>query len=120
VGVPGRKTDELAIAALATGATVEEAAQRAGIGQSTLYRRLQKPEFQAAVRELRAQAVREAAGKLAAAMTKAVGVLEALLSSTSEGVRFRSADRLIDHAVKVAEVLDLERRIQDLERRLAE
>jgi len=43
----GRKeADEALLQALACGATVETAAQRAGIGERTAYRRLADPEFQ--------------------------------------------------------------------------
>ena len=46
----GRKMDA-AVAALLTQRNVEEAAQAAGIGATTLWRWLKQPEFQAAYRE---------------------------------------------------------------------
>ncbi|WP_171471370.1 hypothetical protein [Frigoriglobus tundricola] len=63
--------------------------------------------------------MRSAAGRLAVAMSKAAGVLEALLTSETETTRLRAADRLLDHAVKTAEVLELEQRVEELERMAA-
>lgn len=113
-----RPVDDLLAASLAAGATVAEAAAAANVGESTVYRRLKDSEFKAKVRELRDSMVARAAGKLSDLMTAAVGVLEELLSSTTESIRLRAAVSTIDQAVRLKEIYELADRIKVLEERL--
>lgn len=115
-----RSADEQLAAALATGSRIVDAATTAGVSESTVYRRLKNGNFAARVRELRGEMVNRAAGKLADSMSEAADVLRSLLASKSESVRIRAADLLIVHAVRIAELADLQLRVTELERRAAE
>jgi hypothetical protein len=69
---------------------------------------------------LRAGFIASAAGRLAEGMTQAADTLRKLLSSESESIRLRAADRLLEIGVKVVELQELQSRVEELERRLAE
>jgi hypothetical protein len=63
------KGDAALIVALAGGATVRDAARRAHVGERTVYRRLDEPDFRRQVQDARAGMVAQAVGKLADAAT---------------------------------------------------
>jgi hypothetical protein len=70
-----RKADAALILALACGATPESAAQKAGFGLRTGYRRLAEPAFRAQGTEVRVELVRRVAGMLMAAGLGAIKTL---------------------------------------------
>jgi hypothetical protein len=114
-GRPRRGADEALALALATGATVRDAASTAGIGERTAHRRLDDPAFHKRVSELRAALIDAAAGKVATAMTAAAHTLEGLLAAESETVRLAAAKALIELGVKLRDSTDHEQRLKALE-----
>lgn len=115
-----RNADELLAAALAAGRTVRDAAGAAGVSERTAYRRLSDPVFTQHVAALRDEMVRAAAGRLADGMAAAADILRALLADADPHIRHKAAVKLIELGVKVAELADIQRRVEDLERRAAE
>lgn len=115
-----QNADERLAAELASGKTVREAATVTGLSERTAFRRLDDPTFKARVAELRSETVRTAAGRLVDGMTEAANVLRSLLADPDPNIRHKSAVKLIDLAVKVTELADLERRVEELEQRCAE
>ena len=113
----GRKQEE-AIAALLTQRSTEEAARAVGIGISTLLRWLKVPEFRAAYREARREAVGQATARLQQATGAAASTLLRLMvdPSVPAAVRLRAADSIFDHAAKAIEIEDIEARVTELER----
>jgi hypothetical protein len=77
-----RKANQVLLIALACGATVEVAANKAGVSPATVYRRLQDPKFQKELQQLRSDMVQRTAGMLTAAGGEAVKSLVALLKDT--------------------------------------
>lgn len=119
MAVRGRKSaDEILAAELAAGRTIRAAAAAAGVSERTAARRLTDPAFKRQVTELRGRMVNRAAGKLAAGMSAAAGVLRKLLASTDEDVRHKAAVKVLELSLKVSEVAELEKRIEELEARL--
>jgi hypothetical protein len=111
-----RKANHVLLTALACGATVEGAANKAGVSPATVYRRLKDPEFQRELHQLRSEMVQRMAGMLAAAGGEAVKSLLALLKETGPAaVRLGAARSVIELAVKLREVAELEPRIAALE-----
>ena len=106
--------DRLA-AELAAGRTVREAATAARVAERTAHRRQADTAFREKVADLRARMVSAAAGRLADGMTGAANVLREQLGSTDEHLRHRSAVKLIELGLKVAELTELERRVSELE-----
>lgn len=117
-GTGRTRADETLAAELARGATIEAAAKAAGVSEATVYRRLRDGAFAARVAELRGTMVRTAAGRLADSMSEAADVLRKLLASGSEGIQLRASVALLDQAVKVTELFELQQRVAELERRL--
>ena len=112
----GRQSaDDRLAAELACGKTVRDAATATGVAERTAHRRQSEPEFRAKVADLRAGMVSAAAGRLADGMTAAANVLREQLGSADEHLRHKSAVKLIELGVKVAELTDLERRLSELE-----
>jgi hypothetical protein len=115
-----RNADELLAAELAAGKTVRDAATTAGVAERTAFRRLADPDFTQRVATLRDDMVRTAAGRLADGMAAAADVLRALLADADPHVRHKAAVKLLELGVKVVELADLQRRVEDLEQRAGE
>ncbi len=119
----GRKStqEERAIAALLSEPTIAAAAKVARISEATLWRWLQRPDFQASYRTARRHLVEGAIGRLQLATTKAVDALERNLTARrKESVQVRAAAVILDHATKAVELMDLEARVAALEERAAQ
>ena len=114
-----RDADQALIAALAAGATKQEAARLVGVGERTVYRRLEDPRFRRRVDEARAELVNRAVGSLADASSAAVATLRALLEADSESVRLGACRAILDLGLKLREAEELERRIRALEEQAA-
>lgn len=116
----GRKSaDAVLVATLAGGATVADAALAAGVAERTVYRRLQDPAFVQAVNGARAEMITRAVGQLADASTEAAATLRNLLSATSETVQLGAARSVLEMTTRLRESEELERRITEIEAKLA-
>ena|SRR5450432_116306 len=114
-----RKTRD-AIAALLATPTISEAAEAAGVGESTLWRWMQDPEFQRAYRQAQDRVFDGSLGALQAATTGVVDALKRNLSCGQPNAEVSAARTILDFTMKARELMDLTARIDDLERRLAE
>lgn len=113
------RKQEAAIIALLQAPTIEEAAKVCGIGESTLWRWMQQPDFQAAYRDARRRVVEAALAGLQQAAGEAVGALRKNLTCGQAGTEVRAAVAILEQAVKATELLELEERIARLEEALA-
>ena len=113
----GRKQEE-AIAALLSQRSIDDAAKVAGIGSKTLLRWLAVPEFKAAYRQARREAVGQATARLQQATGAAVSTLLKVMvdPGTPASTKVRAADSVLDHAAKAIEIEDIEARVTELER----
>lgn len=118
----GRRRDlTIVVELLAAGATVTDAASRAGVGRATLKRRLTEPAFRAAIAASRAQMLERAAAQLAGLADKAIATLgEALDSADGDAVRLRAAVAVLDKLLQWRQVTELEARIIALEQQRAD
>jgi hypothetical protein len=113
----GRK-QEAAIAALLTHRNVDEAAQAAGVGATTLWRWLKLPEFQAEYRKARRDAFSQAVARLQQGTSAAATTLLKTMidQATPASVKVRAAEAIFNHAAKAIEIEDIEARVVALER----
>jgi hypothetical protein len=109
---------EQALAALLANPTVAEAAQAAGVGESTLRRWLADPAFRAEYRDLRRQVLETAVGQIQGGAGEAVDALRKALTSSQVANRIRAAKVLLDYAVRGLELFDLVGRIEELEAKI--
>jgi hypothetical protein len=101
--------DEL-ILALAAGATVREAAKRAGVGERTAYRRLADADFRRAVSEARGRMFDSALGRLAGLGSKAVETLERLMESDKPTVALAAAKAVLVLGPRLRKSAEVEER----------
>jgi len=111
----GRK--EKALEALLEAKTLTEAAERAGIAKSTLWRWLGDPQFQAGFRERRTEITRQIVARLRVAGTRAAAVLQELADDPEApaSARVSAARAILENAFRGFELEDLEARIAGLE-----
>lgn len=107
-----------AVIALLEHRTVKEAAQAVGIGEATLFRWLQVPEFQDAYRGGKRQIVNHAISRLQQATAEAVETLREIMKDNDKppSPRVTAAKTILDMAVKAVEIEDIQSRLEVLER----
>jgi hypothetical protein len=116
----GRETADAAlIAALAGGATVQDAAKAAGVSPRTAHRRLDDRAFKIRVQAARAELVEHAVGILAKASTAAAVTLAQLLDKNiAPSTRLAAARAILELGSKLRETQELGDRIAALEERV--
>jgi AcrR family transcriptional regulator len=107
--------DDALVLAIATGCTREQAAERVGVSEATVYRRLGEPDFGRRVAAVRAELLEQAIGRLVDATTEAADTLRSLLTAESDSVRLAAARTLLEQAARGVELVDLAARIEQLE-----
>jgi hypothetical protein len=115
-----RKQEQL-IAALLSHPTIEAAAKSVGISDATAWRWMKTPEFQAAYRQARREAMRQTTARLQEAAAEAVDALrEVQRTGESESARVSAARTILDQAIKAADLEDVQMRLEALEKALTE
>jgi hypothetical protein len=115
-----RHADHNLLLALACGATVEAAAAKAGVSESTAHRRLADPVFRQKLQEVRSDMVQRTAGMLTAAAGEAVKTLLDLQKNTvPHASRLGAARSVLEIGIKMRESADLEARLAAVEAQLA-
>lgn len=109
---------EQAVIALLSEPTIGAAAARVGIGEVTLWRWLQREDFQVEYRQARREAVSLAIAGIQQASCEAVRTLREVMTDpeASASSRVSAAKAVLDLALKAAEQEDLEERVSALER----
>jgi len=104
---------ELAIAALLSHKSVEDAARAVGVHTNTLLRWMKEPEFRAMYEEARHLAFAQSLGRLQEASGAAVTTtLKIMLDTNSPpGIRLRAAEIVLEQAAKAAELETLGARL---------
>ena len=110
------RSDELLLTRLAAGATVEQAANAAGLSARTAYRRLADPAFTRRLAQARDELISSALGELVECASEAVATLRALLSASDERVRLGAAKNTLEQLLRLRETLTLSQRLAVLER----
>ncbi len=115
-----QRGDDLLLAALAAGHSVEEAAKQASVSRRTAYRRLSDPAFQRRLAGARDELVTEALGELVASAGAAVATLRGLLDARDDRIKLGAARTLLDQLLRIRETVALAERVSALERRQAQ
>ena len=102
-----KSSDALLAAALARGDTIARAAKACGVGERTVSRRKQDPEFASLVRQLRADMADSLAGVLASNAADAGSVLAKLAKGKDKRLALEAAKAVIDRHFKAREQGDL-------------
>ena len=112
----GRKK-ELAIAALLTHRSVEDAARAVDLNHNTLLKWLTFPDFVTEYRTARREVVTQSVARLQQATGAAGTVMLKLMTDPNvpAAVRLRAAECVFDRAMKGIEIEDIEARVAALE-----
>lgn len=105
--------------ALASGASVTEAAANAGVGRATVYRKLDHPDFARQVWEFRDKLIAVALGRIADNLTRAADALAGLLDSPEPHIRIRAARALFSMGLRLRDSIDVTARMRAIEAELA-
>jgi hypothetical protein len=117
-GELGNARQDRMIVALLDHLTQEKAASVLGISTVTLWRQMQKPEFAAAFRKARRQAVSLSVARLQQATGAAVATLLRVMTDRDAPAssRIRAADMALQGAFRGMEIEDIDARVAELER----
>jgi DNA-binding MurR/RpiR family transcriptional regulator len=104
------------ILALIAHPKITDAAKAAGISESTVWRLMQRPEFQQRYKQAQDEALNSALGSIQGAATEAVATLREIASSGKvEAARVQASKTILDFTFKVRQQFELDERIKQLE-----
>lgn len=107
---------EAVIVALLTNAKIGDAAKAAGVNESTIWRLMQREDFQKRYREAQEEALSTALGSIQGAATEAITTLsEISRNGKNESARVQASKAILDYTLKVREQFDLQEQIKQLE-----
>ena len=109
-----------AIPIIVTSPTYTEGCKKAKVNRTTFYEWLKIPKFKAELDRQRDEIAAEAFGVLSQGLTKAVETLVGLLDSKDCRLKRLAAKDVIDFIVRHKENEDLDERLKEVEKRLAE
>jgi hypothetical protein len=106
--------------ALAGGATVSDWAEKNNVSERTAYRLAASPEVRERVEAIRRDALEQAVGRLSGNAGGAAEQINRLArEANSEAVRLQASRAVLDELMTVSSYAALERRLAEVERRLA-
>lgn len=109
---------EAVMVALLSNLKIKDAAAAAGVNESTVWRLMQRADFQTRFKEAQGKVFDGALGTLQGATTAAVDCLIRNLSCGSPAAEVQAARIILDYTMKARELLDHGDRIKVLERLL--
>jgi hypothetical protein len=109
-----------AIPAIVSCPTCTEGVRKAGVSRKTFYRWLEIPEFKDELDRQRKKIAQAALEMLEQSLTKAVETLVSLLDNKDDRLKRLTAKDVIDFIIRHKENEDLDKRLTEVEKRLAE
>ena len=111
--------DTVLALAIASGTSIADAAVKVGVGRTTIYRKLENPDFVRLVCEFRDKLIAVALGRIADNLTRAADALAGLLDSPEPHIRIRAARALFSMGIRLRDSIDLTARVRTVETELA-
>ena len=115
---PRRDIDDLLAFHLASGLTIARAAERVGVNERTVRRRLADAKFRKRLDDLRSEAVGRAVAMLADGMTKAAERLVGLVDAPDEKIALAACKAVLELGMRLRQAEETERKVEDLARRV--
>lgn len=103
---------------LASGMTIANAAERAGVCERTARRRLKEPKFRRRLDALKREVVGRAVAMLANGMAHAAERLIGLVDSPDEKIALTASKAVLEIGMRFRKAEEIERKLQDLSRRI--
>lgn len=111
-------SDELLIAALASGVSAKQAAKQLGCNPRTVRRRLADEEFRGKVTQARVQVIGRVVGKVSSIAIRAARKLGKLIQSKDERIALQAARAVLSSTFQGAEYGVLAQELADLRHRI--
>lgn len=111
---------EKAIMALLTEPTIGQAAEKAGIGETTLYRWMKEEEFDQAYKEARNHAFSQTISRIQQSTSNAVNTLNEIMENKESPAssRVTAAKTVLEMAIKAHEIENVVSRLDEMEKAL--
>ena len=100
--------------------SIEEGCKKARVAKATFYSWLKEEAFKEALRSQREEVIQGGLETLKANVSKATETLVRLLDSEKEAIQVRAAEDIIEFTQKALDFERIEKRVDDLERRLVQ
>lgn len=112
----------MALAAMLSTATHEEAARKLGITSRTLRNYLKDPEFSARYEEANKSLVHNATSQIQRCLAPAIAALREIAEDESAGLnaRVNAAKGLLEYGIRLSEIGDIYKRLEKLEETMEE
>jgi hypothetical protein len=110
------RKQEVAVAALLTSATLEEAATKVGVALRTLKNWLTEPAVKEALRQARTEILERTVNGLLQLTGDAIGTLKRNLTCGNPSAEIRAAAAVLDYASRGVELTDLVGQVEELRR----
>lgn len=120
VSAPITARQRRALAVILAAPNMEEAARRARVGRTTLYNWLQESAFKNELRRQQNEVFNSAIARLKSLVGSAVNGLGDLVRAESESVRRAACRDILEAALKVKELHEIDERLTAIETRLEE
>ena len=114
------RRQDAAILALLTHPSIPEAAKAAQVSPKTLWRWMQREDFQAAYQRARREVVRRGLANLQEAVTEAVQTLRDVMADPKApaSARVSAARTVLESALRAVEIEDLQKRLAEIEEKV--
>ncbi|MGI8542817.1 MAG: hypothetical protein ACR2MD_04980 [Aridibacter sp.] len=109
------KNHEKALTALLTSNSITEAATKAKLSETTLYRYLQDNEFKDKYRNARRNLLESSIGQIQGATSDAVETLKRNLDCGTPSAEIRAAQIILDNSNRAFEITEILQRLENLE-----
>ena len=113
--MPKQTNKGKALAALLANSSIRDAAKDCRLSEETLYRFLRDPAFLKEYRDAGRQTVENAISRIQQTTSDAVETLQRNLHCESPAVEVRTAQIILENAIKGVEMLDILERVEALE-----
>jgi len=100
--------------------SIEEGCKRGRVAKATFYSWIKEEAFREALERHREEVIRGGLETLKANVSKATKTLVRLLDSEKEAIQVRAAEDIIEFTQKALDFERIEKRVVEIERRLAE
>ena len=117
-----RVTDEELIAAMFSSANNRAAAAAAGLSERSFYERTRTPEFKEKLSQVKAEILTNATNAAEGRLSDAVRIMGEIMADPENGAqtRLNAAEGLIRQALKLIELTDVTRRLDEIEQAVKE
>ena len=113
--MPKQTNKGKALTALLAHSSIRDAGKACGLSEETLYRFLRDPAFLKEYRDAGRQTVENAISRIQQTTSEAVETLQRNLHCESPAVEVRTAQIILENAIKGVELLDILERVEALE-----